>query len=88
MLCNEAKIVVLCLLIHLCVTVKVILLTWAVPEGFDEVQILILIISTGVGFVCARSSVRKQGSLNTWIGAIGLRACLQFRFWLPQGGVT
>lgn len=70
--CREAKAVLVCLFIHVIVVVKVICFKWAAPAGLEEVQMLLLITSTAVGFVLSLSCVHKEGGWNKLIGASGL----------------
>ena len=46
--CREAKIVLLCLAVHVGVMMKVIWFKWAAPDGLEEVQMLLLIVATGL----------------------------------------
>jgi len=69
---TEARVLLLCLFIHACVITKIVLFTWAVPEGFEELQVLLLIIPTGLGLGCGISCARKHGWVNGVIATLGL----------------
>jgi hypothetical protein len=70
--CREAKIVLLCLAVHVGVMMKVIWFKWAAPDGLEEVQMLLLIVATGLGFVLGFKCIHTSGVLNRLVGVAGL----------------
>jgi hypothetical protein len=44
----------------------------AAPPGFEEMQILLLIIPTGLGFVLGFTCIHEKGSLNKLVGIAGI----------------
>ena len=69
---TEAIVVLLCLSLHAYITAKGMWLKWVVPEGYEEWQLLLYVVSTGVGFGCSVSCVRKASQLTRLVGTLGL----------------
>jgi hypothetical protein len=69
---TDAIVVVLCLSLHAYITAKGMWFQWVVPGGYEEWQLLLYIVSTGVGFGCSVSCVRKASQLTRLVGTLGL----------------
>lgn len=70
--CAQAKIVLTCLAVQAVVIVFVTGFLSLVPDWFMGVQNFLAITTTGLGFVCAVTSLRTSGAVNRSIGTVGL----------------
>jgi hypothetical protein len=71
MICSrEAKVVLCCLIVHVCVFAMWFLS--AAPAGYAEIQLLLLIVPTALGFVSSFGCLHKSGFFDRTVGIFGL----------------
>ena len=69
---KEAKVVLCCLIVHVCLVARAIWCSFAAPAGYEEIQLLLLIIPTALGSVFSFGCLHKSGLLDKSIGIVGL----------------
>jgi hypothetical protein len=69
--CTHAKIVLLCLAVHAGIIMKVNWFGGAAPDGLEELQVLLLIVAAGLGFVLGFTCIHTAGVVNRLVGLAG-----------------